>query len=206
MTKKKEQAELDPRKEPKQSRAKKTVGYIIDATAQVLENIGYDKISTNKIAKRAGVSIGSLYQYFPSKESIIDYMVDEYITKHFQVLKEKLDAMEDTSLDEVIRHILSAFLSLFEQKRQLRIALLRNIPRGVFPKIHEAEDNFQKVIIEKLTPYKDQIKRNDLEIATYVVIQSVAGSVRGTLSTNRDIDLNKLEDELFVLIKNYLTL
>lgn len=59
-----------PRKQPKQRRSIATVGFILDAAAHILEERGLENYTTNAIAERAGISIGSCYQYFPSKEAI----------------------------------------------------------------------------------------------------------------------------------------
>ena len=59
-----------PRKRPLQQRAIATVEAIVEASAHILEKDGFEHYSTNAIAERAGVSIGSLYQYFPSKDAI----------------------------------------------------------------------------------------------------------------------------------------
>ena len=59
---------ISKRKEPAQDRARQTVESILDATAQLLD--GDESVSTNRIAERAGVSIGSLYQYFPNATAI----------------------------------------------------------------------------------------------------------------------------------------
>jgi AcrR family transcriptional regulator len=59
-----------PRKTPVQARAKVTWNVILDAAAQVLLKRGYEKATTDRIAERAGVSIGSVFEYFPNKESI----------------------------------------------------------------------------------------------------------------------------------------
>ena len=56
-----------PRKQPVQQRAKQRVERILDATAELLEGIGFDSITTNLIAERAGVDVASVYQYFPNK-------------------------------------------------------------------------------------------------------------------------------------------
>jgi AcrR family transcriptional regulator len=64
------QKRLRPRKAPTQSRAEETVASIIEAAAQVLEAEGFDGFNTNAVAARAGVSIGSLYQYFPGKDAL----------------------------------------------------------------------------------------------------------------------------------------
>ncbi|SAK60995.1 TetR family transcriptional regulator [Caballeronia fortuita] len=60
-----------PRKAPAQSRSEATVASIVEAAAQVLESEGFDGFNTNAVARRAGVSIGSLYQYFPGKDALI---------------------------------------------------------------------------------------------------------------------------------------
>lgn len=61
---------LRPRKTPSQPRSEETVASIIEAAAQVLETDGFEGFNTNAVAKRAGVSIGSLYQYFPGKDAL----------------------------------------------------------------------------------------------------------------------------------------
>lgn len=64
-----------PRKQPLQARAQKTVEAIIEATARILENHGHDGFTTNAVAERAGVSIGTLYQYFPNKEALLGALI-----------------------------------------------------------------------------------------------------------------------------------
>ncbi len=66
---------LIPRKEPQQRRSRVTYDAILEAAAQILIERGYAATTTNHIARRAGISIGSLYQYFPSKEAIAVYLV-----------------------------------------------------------------------------------------------------------------------------------
>lgn len=61
---------LKPRKAPSQPRAAETVASIVEAAAQVLESAGFEGFNTNAVARRAGVSIGSLYQYFPGKDAL----------------------------------------------------------------------------------------------------------------------------------------
>jgi AcrR family transcriptional regulator len=64
------QKQYKPRKAPRQTRSEETVASIIEAAAQVLESEGFEGFNTNAVARRAGVSIGSLYQYFPGKDAL----------------------------------------------------------------------------------------------------------------------------------------
>ncbi|WP_257459529.1 TetR/AcrR family transcriptional regulator [Archangium lipolyticum] len=61
---------LNPRKKPSQTRSAATVAAVLEAAARILETEGFEGYTTNAVARRAGISIGSLYQYFPSKDAI----------------------------------------------------------------------------------------------------------------------------------------
>jgi AcrR family transcriptional regulator len=63
--------EIEPRKSPRQARAQKTVERILATTADLLDEIGFDRVTTNMVAERAGVNIASLYSYFPNKYALL---------------------------------------------------------------------------------------------------------------------------------------
>ena len=91
-----------PRKLPKQSRSRVTVEAILAATTHILVEEGYDKANTNRIAERAGVSIGSLYQYFPNKKSLITALMDQHAQEMAELVGAKLDRLFDSPLENVI--------------------------------------------------------------------------------------------------------
>ena len=70
--------QINPRKLASQERSRATVDALLEATTRVLLKEGYDRASTNRIAEVAGVSIGSLYQYFPSKEALVAAVIDRH--------------------------------------------------------------------------------------------------------------------------------
>ena len=72
-----ESLQLQPRKTPTQSRSQKTVDYILEAAAHILEAQGFDGYTTNAIAERAGVSVGSLYQYFPGRDAVTVALIEQ---------------------------------------------------------------------------------------------------------------------------------
>src|SRR5437870_12652127 len=76
-----------PRKLPKQERAKATVEAILAATAHILVREGFDAASTNRIADEAGVSVGSLYQYFPSKQAIVSALLERHVHRMLGVIQ-----------------------------------------------------------------------------------------------------------------------
>jgi AcrR family transcriptional regulator len=68
-------SDLEPRKRPRQTRSATTVAAILEAAAHILERDGFDALTTNAVAERAGVSIGSFYQYFPGKAALLAELV-----------------------------------------------------------------------------------------------------------------------------------
>ena len=99
---------VEPRKHPRQARSAATVEAILDASAHILERGGLEALNTNAIAERAGVSIGSLYQYFPGKDAILAALIRR---KRRTLLDDICGAAERgrrSSLDEAIMDLIRA--------------------------------------------------------------------------------------------------
>ncbi len=69
----------EPRKKPLQGRSRETVGFVLEAAAQLFGELGYEGTTTNNIADKAGVSIGSVYQYFPNKEALLLALAERHL-------------------------------------------------------------------------------------------------------------------------------
>lgn len=114
------------RKIPKQARSQATVEAIVSAAIQVLLAGGYDKASTYKIADIAGVSIGSLYEYFPGKEAIYA----EVQRRSDQRLYDLVMAQpEPRTIKELIRLHTSANVAFVRQNLELHAALVNDVPQ-----------------------------------------------------------------------------
>src|SRR3954463_6962872 len=92
-----------PRKAPKQQRSKETVDVILAATARILVKEGFDRASTNRIADAAGVSIGSLHQYFPWKEALVAALVEQHTRKMTQEIVGALEKVSRLPLEPAVR-------------------------------------------------------------------------------------------------------
>src|SRR5262249_10311657 len=97
---------ISPRKEPKQERSQGRVDAISTATSRVLVNLGFDRASTSRIAETAGVSIGSLYQYFPNKKSLVAALIERQVERHTREIEAEITAMENQGLDEVMAAVI----------------------------------------------------------------------------------------------------
>lgn len=119
-----------PRK-PKQERAQFTYEAIVEASARVLARQGWAKCSTNRIAQVAGVSIGTLYEYFSNKEAILEVLLDRHISAGESLMAESLSTMGnplEMPLAEIIRLLVDGYISLHEQDPALHRRLSSEVP------------------------------------------------------------------------------
>src|SRR5687768_876510 len=98
------------RKTAIQDRSKATVDALLAATARVLVREGYDRASTNKIADAAGVSIGSLYQYFPSKEALVSAVIERHIGEMMDVVRSALARVAELPIPEAARELVRVMI------------------------------------------------------------------------------------------------
>lgn len=87
----------DRRTKRRQERGRRRIALVLDVAAQVFADVGYDAATTNAIAARAGISPGSLYQFFPNKEAIAEALTERYV--------EQLEATHDAALDLKVAHL-----------------------------------------------------------------------------------------------------
>jgi AcrR family transcriptional regulator len=92
-------------RKPTQSRSRQSVAAIVEASAQVLEEWGYKGATTNRIAKRAGVSVGTLYQYFRCKDEIFDALIEKESTAYLAAIERSVPRIK-MPLDAAIRSLL----------------------------------------------------------------------------------------------------
>jgi AcrR family transcriptional regulator len=119
---------LEPRKRPVQRRSQATVGQVLEAATQVFETFGYAGGTTNRIAERAGVSVGTLYQYFPSKEAVAAALLEAHIEE------------TNRKLHEWVGHMVS-------KRHGLREAM-EDYARGVM-EVHEHHPRLQHILLEE---------------------------------------------------------
>ena len=104
---------LEPRKLPKQARSGATVEAILEAAAQIFERHGYAAGTTNRIAERAGVSIGSLYQYFPNKDAILVALVHQHLAESTAALGPHLGRLNrGARFDDILPAIVHAMVAM----------------------------------------------------------------------------------------------
>lgn len=106
-----QQSDLNsPRKSPVQARSIATVEAILDASIQVLLREGIDRCTTTRVAERAGVSVGTLYQYFPHREAMMNAVLARYLQELAETLEQACAACHDVSLDEMAQGLANGWI------------------------------------------------------------------------------------------------
>ena len=128
---------LEPRRLPIQKRSKATVESILTAATQVFETHGYSAGTTNRIAARAGVSIGTLYQYYPSKEAIAVALLKQHVADTGRRLTEWVGHMvaERHGLRDALQDFVEGMLDMHLGRPRLQHILLEETPLP--PRVHQ---------------------------------------------------------------------
>lgn len=119
------------RKQPSQERSRQTVAAVLEAAAQVFSSVGYGAATTARIAERAGVSVGSLYQFFSNKEALLVALGERHVERTHARLERALDdeALVGAPLQVLIRKLVTAMLELHLEEPALHRLLFQEIPR-----------------------------------------------------------------------------
>lgn len=198
--------QLNPRKEPKQRRSKMTVEAILEATARVLVEEGYEKASTNRIAKVAGVSIGSLYQYFPGKEALVLALVQRHCDGMIELLDESATALAQAPLHIAVRTYVRAMLDAHAVDPALHQVLVTQVLHLGLDYVHQMEHKAREIVQAFLQLKKDEVLITDCEVAAFVLVASVEATThRAVLERPRYLKSQPLEDEICALVLRYLT-
>jgi AcrR family transcriptional regulator len=116
------------RRRPKQRRAQQTVDAVLDAVVRVLKREGFRAVTTNRVAEVAGVSIGSVYQYFPDKQAIFVALHQRHIDQIDRMVETKLIEHAASSLDDLIRAMIEGMIDAHSADPELYELLATEVP------------------------------------------------------------------------------
>ena len=196
----------DPRKEPRQDRAKATVDAILAATARILVKDGYDRASTNRIAASAGVSVGSLYQYFPSKEALVAALVDRHSNELLQFLQERAGAYTpDAPLRAVVREVVHAMVEAHRVDPKLHRVLMEQVPRiGALKRLSEIDEHALFVIRTFLESRRSEVRPQNLRLASFLLASLVEAVTHAAVLLHPEYLDEELVTETTEMICRYL--
>jgi AcrR family transcriptional regulator len=195
-----------PRKKPRQQRSQETVDCILDATARVLCTTGYDHASTNRVAMAAGVSVGSLYQYFPSKEALVAALVERHVEQMTSLVKRKLAEVASAPLDEAVRTMIESMFEAHAVDPRLHKVLIEQVPRiGKLEDVVGVEREVEALVAVFLDARRSELRRTKLPAVAFVLCNVVEAVTHAAVLAELPVDrAREVAAELTDMILRYL--
>ncbi len=194
----------NPRKLPRQDRSKVTVEAILTATTHILTEEGYDKANTNRIAEVAGVSVGSLYQYFPNKESLIAVLAEHHAEEMVQLVESHLKNLSNAPIKEVLHELVKAVILAHAINPALHKVLNEQVPRSDLMR-QSAEAKMAAILRSYLEKRCDQLQSQNLNLVVFIVGRTVEALTHAAVIEHPELlSSGQLEREITKLVSSYL--
>jgi AcrR family transcriptional regulator len=196
---------LEPRKTPVQERAAATVQAIFEATIQVLLSHGADRLTTTRVADRAGVSVGTLYQYYPNKRALLFAAFEKHMEEVCAKVEAACAASQRRPLAEMIQQAVKAYVDVKMERADISVALFR-VAADVSGHlvVKRATQRLRKALGAMLETAPDLQSPPD-KFAVEVMLASISGAMRSALEAEASPPLmRKLREHLVLLCQAYM--
>jgi AcrR family transcriptional regulator len=183
---------------PTQERSRATVEALVQATADILVRDGSAKLTTNRIAERAGVNVASLYQFFPGKEALVAEVSRRHVKEQRQAAREVLATRTFDSLEDLIRTLVGMGFAAHAVNPKLHHALTEELPVRR-ARMAAPED---ALMLEAFSRYRADVP--DPELALWL-IDTVSHAVihRAVVERPEALSQGLLQEELVTLLLRY---
>ncbi len=198
-----------PRKHASQERSRATVDALVEATARILVREGFDKASTNRIAEVAGVSVGSLYQYYPCKEALVAAVIERHNQQIMQVVGGTLAEIGTLPIAQAVRRLVTVAIAAHRIDPKLHRVLAEQIPRtGRLENVEAFNRQTFALFRAYLESRSDELRKLDLGLATFVCVTSIEALTHTAVLHHADMlsdeTVGTLVDEATHLVVGYL--
>lgn len=190
---------VTPRKRPRQQRSRETVAAIEEAAAQLFDRYGYAATTTNKIAERAGVSIGTLYQYFPNKDALLWSLAEQHLDATAAEVAETLAHAADRELPlpRLLHDLVHRVAALHTERPTLHRLLFDQAPRtsDLVARARRTEHRLATSFAAHLR--RLGVARADPDAAALLAVQGVQAQIHGVMLAPPD---GRSRDDLLAAI------
>ncbi|MEA9390255.1 TetR/AcrR family transcriptional regulator [Acerihabitans sp. TG2] len=195
----------NPRRTPRQRRSSATVDVILEATIQVLLCTGTSQVTTTLVAERAGVSVGSLYQYFPNKQALFFALNDRYLDRLAERIEELCLTLHGAPYASMAEGIISEYIKIKTERYDLTCALYRAAADIDVSKIVEIMCRRIEVASETMFATASDAKFHNLSSLNVTLMNVLFGTVRTFFNRNSPELLNsQLQEQLIIMFCTYL--
>lgn len=184
------------------------VNIILEATARILAKRGYAGTNTNLIAAEAGVSVGSIYQYFPNKDALIGALHERHAEQMSEIIDAVLLSAQPNNLREHVSVMVHSLMAAHQCEPQLHQVLEREFPYFDLPYEQSPADQIIfKRVRRLLASFQAQITQTDLDLATWTVMHITEALVHtAVIEPPSGLALSHIEAAIIDAILGYLTL
>lgn len=195
-----------PRKRPRQARSRMTVEDIMEAAAQLLVEKGRDALTTTRVAERAGVSVGTLYQYFSDLDELLAKLVEVHLARERDAMEAVLQDASSLSTTQLVDRLVDAFTSVFAIHPKLSAALYDEIRRATWgPTLDEVGQDTASVVAQELEDRVDEISPSDPALAAFVLVNSIDSLVqRAAAQRPKELQSGAVAREAKQMARRYL--
>ncbi len=200
------QPRTTPRKRPRQARSKATVDTILEATTRVLVDAGFDGLTTNAVAAAAGVSIGSLYQYFPNKEALVLALIERHMEEMNTAILTELTRVAKLPLAEAARRVVELTIRAHAVDPELHRVLTEQVPRiGKLARLREVDEICHRMVAGLLAARKHEIAIRDPDVSAFILVSAIESVVhRAALLYPQRLRDPRLVEETTLMVTRYL--
>ncbi len=196
--------ELQPRKTPQQSRSVATVEAIHDATIQVLLKNGADRLTTVRVAQRAGVSVGTLYQYFLNKQSLLFAVLERHMLRTAKAVEDACARNHFQPLEVMVEELVNRFVDAKLVDRDTSVALYRIAAEAGGDLIVDRTRKRYEAAIKAMLQTAKLPLSADVNFMVHMIYLTMAGTLRGHLESNAPLRMTrKLREHLAKLVVAY---
>ena len=198
-------AHLNPRKKPRQARAEVTVDAVFEATTQLLVADGPRRLTMASVAKRAGVSVGTMYQYFPHKQALI-YALNE---RYLEILAEKIEAtcraQQGATLDQMVEALIGTYWHAKTERADVTRALYRSVVELDNAALVEVFAARVDAATTAMLASASDASIPDLESVNLALVTVIFGTVRNAFERNLTVAAaDALHRQLVLMCQSYL--
>ncbi|MBR0817537.1 TetR/AcrR family transcriptional regulator [Bradyrhizobium liaoningense] len=196
-----------PRKNASQARSRATVDALVEATARILVREGFEKASTNRIAEIAGVSVGSLYQYFPSKEALV--VIDRHNDEIMQIVRAAFVEVADMPIEKAVRRLVTVAIEAHHIDPDLHRVLAEQIPRsGRLAEVEAFNHEVDGLVRAYLESHRKEMRKIDPGLAAFMCVSAIEAVAHNTVLNPAEMLSEKmvrtLVDETTRMVVGYL--
>jgi len=196
---------FEPRKTPIQARSAVTVEAISEATIQVLLSHGAERLTTTRVAERAGVSVGTLYQYYPNKQSLLFAVLEHHMNNVAAKVEAACESACHKPLAEMIKEMVEAFVDAKMERADISVALYRVSGDVGGPALIKRISQRSRKAVGAMFQTAPDVRFPPDKFVVDIMLSAMAGAMRSLLEAGPSpATVRKSREQLVLLCQSYM--